>query len=81
MFGLFEKATTIFTVFGAAWLIKRIFYLLRIFYVHFRNLSTSLEKYKNPDTEKVNFAVITGSTDGIGKGYAMVLAKYGFNII
>lgn len=27
------------------------------------------------------FAVVTGSTDGIGKGYAKELAKHGMNIV
>lgn len=28
-----------------------------------------------------NFLVVTGSTDGIGKGYAFELAKKGFNLV
>ena len=57
--------------------IKRVYYVLYYFYMHYirpaRNLT---ERYG----EK-SWAMITGATDGIGKGFAIELAKLNFNII
>ncbi|EAR98643.1 oxidoreductase, short chain dehydrogenase/reductase family protein (macronuclear) [Tetrahymena thermophila SB210] len=81
MNNILKTGYLILSILGAIWVLQILFQFFRIIYVHFRNLSTVLQKYKNDDTVKGNYAVITGSTDGIGKGYAQVLAKEGFNIL
>ncbi|KAM9312170.1 17-beta-hydroxysteroid dehydrogenase type 3-like [Gastrophryne carolinensis] len=57
-------------------IIKQLYKLLRVFCVHIlsRVWRTDLRKYGE-------WAVITGATDGIGKGYARELARRGFHIV
>jgi len=50
---------------------------LHLLYRHFIRPSTNLRKYV---AGRGAWAVVTGSTDGIGKEYAKQLAKRGFNI-
>ena len=67
---------------GCVYLAIKAFHLLRIIYAHFQNLTKVLQKYQPKDPQRKRaYALITGSTDGIGKGNAIVLAREGFNII
>uniref|UniRef100_A0AC34RIC1 Uncharacterized protein n=1 Tax=Panagrolaimus sp. JU765 TaxID=591449 RepID=A0AC34RIC1_9BILA len=52
---------------------KRLFYAFYPFFI-----ASKIDLHKLAGT---NWAVITGSTDGIGKVYALELAKQGFDII
>ncbi|CEF65524.1 Estradiol 17-beta-dehydrogenase 12 [Strongyloides ratti] len=57
-------------------LLKFFFILKRLFYPFFIASPISLIKKAG-----ARWAVVTGSTDGIGKAYAIQLAKKGFNIV
>jgi 17beta-estradiol 17-dehydrogenase / very-long-chain 3-oxoacyl-CoA reductase len=56
-----------------AWWVYRYAFTL---YHAFAGVHATTERYG-----KDSYAIVTGSTDGIGKAYAMHLAKQGFNIV
>eukprot|EP00124_Ichthyophonus_hoferi_P003374 Ihof_evm2s289 gene=Ihof_evmTU2s289 len=51
-----------------------IYYIVKLVYIYFLRPGKDLKKYGA-------WAVVTGSTDGIGKAYAMELARKGLNIV
>ncbi|KAG4441959.1 hypothetical protein IFR05_002578 [Cadophora sp. M221] len=54
---------------------------LRFIYIYIRPSSILRYRYPHPITNQAPWALITGSSDGIGKSYAQALASKGFNII
>lgn len=54
------------------------FRVLKALYIHLLRPSTDLRKY---GAGSGAWAVVTGASDGIGKGFATTLAKKGFNIV
>ncbi|CZR54188.1 uncharacterized protein PAC_04071 [Phialocephala subalpina] len=78
----FELA--IITIIGALWITNLTFRILNFIYIHFLRRS-SIKKYKHTwshhSSTTTPWAIITGSTDGIGKAYAYELATLGFNIV
>lgn len=54
------------------WLYRTGYYAFHLFY----GAKVTTERYG-----KNSWAVVTGATDGIGKGFAIELAKRGFNIV
>lgn len=74
MFGVgIEELIFIIGFYQIGWWIYRYAYL---FYHVFCGVHATPERYG-----KGSWAVVTGSTDGIGKAFAMHLAKQGFNIV
>ena len=57
-----------------------LFYLSRAVFVYFLR-PTSLTCYLSNDTAHPSWALITGSTDGIGLGFAKELCSRGFNVL
>lgn len=63
------------------------YYLFKIFYyvvkfilsIFLKRQYNLLQRYSNK-TNKIPYVVITGGSDGIGKGFAIEFAKLGFNI-
>jgi len=53
-------------------------HVVRLIYVHFIRPKTNLKKY---GAGNGYWAAVTGSSDGIGKSYALQLAKAGFNVM
>jgi NADP-dependent 3-hydroxy acid dehydrogenase YdfG len=62
---------------GALYAAKVAFSLLSYVYIVFVKPGASLSKF----TKAKDWAVVTGATDGIGKAYAMALAKKGLNVL
>lgn len=60
---------------GVCFLFSLLLEVLKMFYGSFYPSRSLQERYG-----KGTWAVITGASDGIGKGFAYVLAKYGFKI-
>src|SRR4051812_26033277 len=54
---------------------------LRFIHIYTRPSSIQRYLYPHPITNHPPWALITGSSDGIGKAYAQALASKGFNII
>ncbi|KAI7156583.1 hypothetical protein KC349_g6205 [Hortaea werneckii] len=65
---------------GIVWTARRLQDLISFVYFHFFRTS-SLHRLKAPDTSGPPWALITGASDGIGKGFAQELCHEGFNII
>ncbi|KAF8855588.1 NAD(P)-binding protein [Acephala macrosclerotiorum] len=74
----------ILTLIGGLWVSNIFFRILNFIYVHFLRRS-SITKYKHTwshhSSATTPWAIITGSTDGIGKAYVYELANLGFNIV
>jgi len=66
--------TAIF-VYGAWQALKLLYSFLRWVWIYFLRPAPNLHKYKN------SWAVITGSSYGIGRAYVNELAKYGINVV
>ncbi|KAG8904069.1 hypothetical protein FRB99_002340, partial [Tulasnella sp. 403] len=62
---------------GGLWALSFGLNFLRFFFQTFLLPGTSLSKY---GAKKGAWAVVTGATDGIGREFAMQLAKAGFNV-
>ncbi|KAI7551803.1 hypothetical protein KC331_g2316 [Hortaea werneckii] len=65
---------------GIVWTARRLQDLISFVYFHFFRTS-SLHRLKAPDTSGPPWALITGASDGIGKGFAQELCHEGFNVI
>ena len=57
--------------------LQRIYFIIDSLYRHFFRLGLNLEERFGKDS----WALVTGGSDGIGKGFAMGFAQKGFNII
>ncbi|KAL1625191.1 hypothetical protein SLS56_007386 [Neofusicoccum ribis] len=62
---------------GAAWTAVKVANYVRVLLSLFVLPGTSLSKFG----PKGSWAIVTGASDGIGKEYALALAKRGFNIV
>ncbi|KAI7268190.1 hypothetical protein KC345_g7705 [Hortaea werneckii] len=65
---------------GSIWTARRLQDLISFVYFHFLRKS-SLHRLKAPDASGPPWALITGASDGIGKGFAQELCFEGFNVI
>ncbi|KAI7472331.1 hypothetical protein KC357_g5846 [Hortaea werneckii] len=65
---------------GSIWTARRLQDLVSFVYFHFIRKS-SLHRLKAPDASGPPWALITGASDGIGKGFAQELCHEGFNVI
>ncbi|KLJ08935.1 hypothetical protein EMPG_15628 [Blastomyces silverae] len=72
-----RTALSVCTAFGALAILYLFIKVCQILYI-FRHPST-LPKYL--DRTKGSYALVTGSTEGIGTAFARELCKYGFNIV
>lgn len=76
---MFCCCTTFFSVIGALafcyWTMRFIYFVLK----HFTKPSDAVLK-KLAKEKGSSWAVVTGASDGIGKAYAITLAKKGFNV-
>ncbi|KAK3069454.1 hypothetical protein LTR53_012186 [Teratosphaeriaceae sp. CCFEE 6253] len=71
-----SSTTQVFALIGVLWLSLKIFSFWRMIASLFISPGASLSKFGKKGT----WAVITGASDGIGKEYALQLAKKGFNV-
>jgi 17beta-estradiol 17-dehydrogenase / very-long-chain 3-oxoacyl-CoA reductase len=72
--------TKAFACIGAIWVSRWILNTTRFFYIFLR--PSSLSRYHHLSaTGAPPWAIITGASDGIGKGYAHELARQNFNLI
>ncbi|RMY52201.1 hypothetical protein D0863_14347 [Hortaea werneckii] len=65
---------------GSIWTARQLQDLISFVHFHFIRTS-SLHRLKAPDASGQPWALITGASDGIGKGFAQELCDEGFNII
>ena len=72
------SSTTIYAALGSLWSAYQLFRLTNFIYLHFLR-SSSLSRYKSDSPAA--WALVTGSSDGIGKGFAEELCHQGFNVI
>lgn len=75
--GIADLIRPALSIVGAAYLAKVALSLLAYVYNLFLKPGASLSKFKAAK----DWAVVTGATDGIGKAYAMALAKKGLNVL
>lgn len=73
---MIDQVNSIILYLGCYVLILWIYRFLNIVWRHFFGVHASTERYGEN-----SWAVVTGSTDGIGKASAMHLARLGFNIV
>ncbi|KAH9214465.1 hypothetical protein DL95DRAFT_389443 [Leptodontidium sp. 2 PMI_412] len=76
-----EISLKIFTSIGIASTSLLALKVFRFIYTYIRPSSILQYRYPHPITNQPSWALITGSSDGIGKSYAQALASKGFNII
>lgn len=69
---------TVLSVLGGVILLYWAYLLVKFVLRHFMKPSDSVIRKLKGDGN--SWAVVTGASDGIGKGYAVVLAKKGFNV-
>jgi 17beta-estradiol 17-dehydrogenase / very-long-chain 3-oxoacyl-CoA reductase len=69
----------ILVVAGVTWTSSLVLRLLRFVYIYTR--PSSLKRYRHSDDDKLPWALVTGASDGIGRGFAEELAQSGFNVI
>jgi 17beta-estradiol 17-dehydrogenase / very-long-chain 3-oxoacyl-CoA reductase len=72
-----DVIVNIVTAVGAVYLVRLLWTLIAIFY-RFIAYTTDWKKW---GAGGANWAVVTGATDGIGREYALQLAKKGFSIL
>lgn len=70
---------SLFALIGAAWVSFLFLKLLYFIYIYTR--PSSLKRYHHKDGDKLPWALVTGASDGIGRGFAQELAQRGFNVI
>ena len=77
-----SKITVLLAALGTLWVSYQLYQFAT--FVHFNFLrSSKLARYqkRSPDGKPTSWALITGSSDGIGKGFAQELCRRGFNVI
>ena len=62
-------------------LVIGLFYIVRVVFSLLASLQTVFANRTTKNYSRGSWALVTGSTDGVGQGFAIVLAKQGFNII
>jgi hypothetical protein len=65
---------------GGLWILFKLCQLASFVRLHFLHSGT-LERYKETRCGKQPWAIITGASDGVGKGFAEELLDRGFNIV
>lgn len=70
---------SILTLIGALWVSVMAYKFVSFLHLHLR--SSSLHRYAHKRGDDQPWALVTGSSDGIGLGFAHELARAGFNII
>eukprot|EP01101_Sappina_pedata_P009888 TRINITY_DN608_c0_g1_i1.p1 TRINITY_DN608_c0_g1~~TRINITY_DN608_c0_g1_i1.p1 ORF type:complete len:322 (+),score=164.29 TRINITY_DN608_c0_g1_i1:121-1086(+) len=78
---LVELATFALAALGAFSVLLALVWLAKFVLYHFISKEGSYTPAKYGGARKGAWAVITGSSDGIGKGFAQELAKDGFNLL
>ena len=74
---IFTVLFSIFWYYALLLIVIRIYHILYFFYKHYiRQGFNLIERYGSN-----SWVVITGATDGIGKGFAVAFAKLGFNLV
>jgi len=73
---------TILGVIGATYLSSILAKILQFIYIHFlRRSSITRYRHNHHSSSASPWAIVTGSTDGIGLAYAYQLANLGFNVV
>jgi len=77
-----HPAILILAFIGTVWATRQLYNLASFAYLHLLHQS-QLSRYQQPATnpESASWALITGASDGIGKGFAEELCAQGFNVI
>ncbi|EME89135.1 uncharacterized protein MYCFIDRAFT_206236 [Pseudocercospora fijiensis CIRAD86] len=65
---------------GGLWATSQAYSIATSFYIYFLRQS-SLGKYSKTPNGKAAWALVTGATDGIGRGFAEELCQRGFNVV
>lgn len=74
---IYPKTTNALTIIGLIFVIKKIITIVYSFYRNILRMRKNFVKRYGAHS----WALVTGSSDGIGKAIALSLAKQGFNII
>ena len=79
---LISVLTIVLVTIGGLWLTYQLYKVASFTYAHFLHRS-SLDRYKDTSGSKstASWAVVTGASDGIGKGFAEELCHRGFNVV
>ena len=72
--------TTAFVAFGALWTSYQLYKLSLFTHVHFLR-SSSIGRYKSQTDGASAWALVTGSSDGVGRSFAEELCSRGFNVV
>ena len=76
-----SRATAALTYLGAAYASIVTYSLARFFWRHYLRPRTNLVKRYRGNDSSPSWALVTGATSGIGRGFALALAEQGFNVI
>lgn len=71
----------VFTAIAVIWIASLVMKLLLWVYIYVRPSSILRYRHNHSHTSETPWAIVTGSTDGIGKAYAYELADRGFNVV
>lgn len=74
----YRPAASIAAGIGGLWIAYRVWKASQFLRLHFIRTS-SLDRYKTGD--RSSWALVTGASDGIGKGFAEELCQRGFNVV
>lgn len=75
-----EFSRSILTLVGGVWVVTRLQKLLSFVWLHFFRSGT-LGRYTRPSSGKPPWALVTGASDGVGRGFVEELLERGFNIV
>lgn len=77
-----ETVETVVFLIGLAYLGRIAWTVIFTVWKMFAGTPATIQRYPSiKDNEKAPWAIVTGCTDGIGKGFALELAERGFNIV